>query len=184
MVSRTQSAADWLWNVVQHSSIHLVFGGVFSIPGLVTVYLIAPRSVGYFLIGAVAMTAYVIMQSLDSTDGPDTDVDFSEFSGGEAVLFICFIILAVLVTVSTKLWITTGLAVLYATSVGAPVVGVFVAVIFPIVDSRVASVRWYLSISVLTAVLVLKLMSITITLFDTMENIHLVENISKTALRF
>ena len=144
-VERFRSAA-------QRSSTFIVIGVLFSIPAIITVYLITPRAVGFLLIAATGMVSHVALRSLDPERAPDVEGDLSDFTKLELIIFFILILSSIVIGISVKLWAASGLGYILALSSGNSLLGIFAALAFPIADRKLADIRWYLSLSTIASV--------------------------------
>jgi len=177
------SRVERFWSTVQRSSAFIIMGSIFSIPGLLAVYLVKPQAVGFFLIGATGMIAHVVLRSLDPERISDVDIEFSELARVEALVYIGLMFLSIIIGVSVKLWAAAGLGYLLAVGNSGSVIGIGIALAFPIADRKLTSIRWYLSISGIAIVGVIYLIAYVLSTINVVNHVS-GETLTESSRRF
>lgn len=147
-----QSTIASLLRLIQRTSLVVIFGILFGIPGLVVLYVFAPSATGFYLIAMTATIAHVELKALNTDDRLEVDEDISQLNGWEAVIFTSVLVLTAAAGITMKLLTATGLA-LIAFHIGQDaILAITLAIVVPILDRELADEKWYLSIGGLSGI--------------------------------
>jgi len=150
-----------VWEAVKHSSTMAVMGAIFSLPAVGTIYFVERQFTGFVLIATTAMISQVVLRSLDS-DGDTEDIDVSDLTPSQVKILLLAMFGSIFAAVTVKLVLAASVAGLVTSTTGAAIVGVGIAASFPFVDRKLAATHRYLSVSAITALLVLSAISVVI----------------------
>lgn len=182
MSPEKSTAVEHLKSVIQRTSTVTLAGGLFSIPAVFLVSFTVPNAVGFTIIATTGLITHTILRSLDPNTTPEIDTDLSSLDTIQIYLFISLIFTSAITGITIKLLVATGLAILFSGITGS-IIAIFVAVIFPVFDRKLSSIKWFLSVSALSAVFIVYIAAFLLKPLDIVNDISS-SSIKRKSLQF
>lgn len=152
---RTSVVQDF-WSTIWKSSTFTAMGVLLALPGLLTVLVLYPATAGYYIIAGVSMIVYSALRLLNRENDPQTDVNLSNAGVVTALVFVASVLVLSVIGVGIRLGAAAAIAMAVGVQYSQPVAAISLAVLFPVLDRKLATISPYLSISAITIVLLVR----------------------------
>lgn len=163
------SVVQEFWNTIWKSSVFTTMGVLLALPGLLIVELLYPTATGYYIIAGISMMVYGALKLLNQENDPENDVDLSEKGVSIALVFVASVLIFAIIGTGIRLGMAAAVAIVAGTQYSQPVIAISFAVLFPVLDRKLATISPYISVSTAVVVVLVRFISIVLQSIDLFE---------------
>jgi hypothetical protein len=116
-----------------------------------------PAAAGFYIIACVSMIVYSALRLINRENDPQTDVNLSNAGVLTALVFVISVLILAVIGVGIRLGAAAAIAMLVGVQYSQPVAAISLAVLFPVLDRKLATISPYVSISALVIVLLVRI---------------------------
>ena len=132
-------------------------GVLLALPGLLAMLVLYPAAAGFYIIACVSMIVYSALRLINRENDPQTDVNLSNAGVLTALVFVISVLILAVIGVGIRLGAAAAIAMLVGVQYSQPVAAISLAVLFPVLDRKLATISPYVSISALVIVLLVRI---------------------------
>ena len=122
--------------VLQTLSASAIAGVIFAVPAFLIVFSLRPDLVGFYLIATAGLITHISLLSIDA-NREKPDIDVSELSQRERIVYALLMFIAAVVGVTVRLGAATVLAMILT---DVATIGIIVAALYPVFERQMADV--------------------------------------------
>ena len=145
------------WSAIWRSSTFTAMGVLLALPGLLAMLVLYPAAAGFYIIACVSMIVYSALRLINRENDPQTDVNLSNAGVLTALVFVISVLILAVIGVGIRLGAAAAIAMLVGVQYSQPVAAISLAVLFPVLDRKLATISPYVSISALVIVLLVRI---------------------------